>query len=493
MNLIRPATFALLATSCAAAPAADPDPSRIDLIVMVSMDTTRADRMGGAFGNTRGLTPNLDLFAKEAVSFTDTWAVANLTSMSHAAIFTSRYASEVGRPGGDFHLEGNAPTLAGILGIYGWQTAAVTAGGHLARQFGLDRDFDWYQYTPAVGSFWHTVPAAFDWLDHERKPGPAFLFVHGYDSHTPYMAPAPFGRAWTDPAYTGIGGPRATASALSVELAFDEHLFLSEGMLGYLVRRRQPRIWDDAARIAARQEGERVARESPHEIIPLTASDTAYVADIYDGAVAYGDAMFGELVQGLKSRGLYDHTAIVVLSDHGESLGEAGRFGHGESVDPRELHVPLYIRLPGGQARVVGEPVSLLDVMPTVLTLAGAVLPALGQGNSLVPWLSGAAGPSHAVRFAEGNLGQQTISDEAGQLIIEGIHPGSPYFADAIGNADLAGPAFRGTGLAENPAGRAEYRAAILAWQAGLERPKFLQPASSGAVEEMKKHGYFTP
>ncbi|GDX83468.1 hypothetical protein LBMAG42_52790 [Deltaproteobacteria bacterium] len=495
MQLPHPRALALVLTAllAACAPPADPDPTRIDTIILVSLDTTRADRIGGAFGNTRGLTPNLDAFAAGAVSFTNAWAVANLTSMSHGAVFTSRYPSEVGRPGGDFHLDGRAPTLAGILGVYGWQTAAFTSGGHLSRQFGLDRDFGWFQHTPFQGSMWHTVPAALTWQDSTRKPGPAFLFVHGYDAHTPYMAPAPFGRAYTDRAYAGTAGPDALATRLGSELIFGPHLFHAEGMLGFLVKRNRPRIWDAAARAAVEEEAAAVAKRRPGEVVSFTDADVAYVREVYDGAIAYQDAMFGELVEGLERRGVLAHAAIVVFGDHGESLGEHGRFGHGEWLGSEELHVPLLVRIPGGSGRAVAAPVSLLDVLPTVIELADATLPAQARGQSLLPWLQGATGPEHPTRFAEGNLGQQTVLDAAGQLLVEGIRPESTWYSDIIGNADLAGPAFRGEGAAADVSSRAAYRTALLAWHDTMDRPSFAEPASKEAVEEMKKNGYFTP
>lgn len=496
MPPLRPRALALVLVTTgvlgACAPAADPDPTRIDTILLVSLDTTRADRLGGPFGNTAGLTPNLDAFAADAVSFSNAWTVANLTSMAHGAVFTSRYPSEVGRPGGDLHLDGRVPTLAGILSLYGWQTAAVTAGGHLSRQFGLDRGFAWFQHTAVQGSLWHTVPAALAWLDTTRAPGPAFVFVHGYDAHTPYMAPAPFGRAYADRGYRGTAGPDALATRLGTELIFDTHLFRVEGMLGFLVKRNRPRIWDDSAREALEHEAGAAAARRKGEVVAFSEADEAYVRDVYDGAIAYQDAMFGELMEGLERRGARLHTAVVVFADHGESLGENGRFGHGESLAAEELHVPLLVRVPGGTARTVAAPVSLLDVLPTVLELANTTPPAEARGQSLVPWLWGETGPEHPMRFAEGNLGQQTALNAAGQLFVEGMRPESPWYSEIIASADLAGPAFRGEGAPADVAEREPYRAALLAWHGELNRPNFAEPASRAAVEEMKQNGYFT-
>lgn len=487
----------LAVLGCGAPPpaaAGDPAGSGPRTVVLVSLDTTRADALGGPFGSTSGATPNLDAFAAEAVVFTDALAAGNLTSMSHAALFTSRYPSEVGRVSGDFHLDGRVTTLPELFALYGWQTAAFTSGGHLTRQFGLDRGFDWYEYTSFQGSFWHTVPAAAHWLDERRTSEPALLFVHGYDAHTPYMAPAPFGRTWADPGYAaGLPGDHAVSQRLGTELIYGPHLFRAESMLGFLVVRDQPRHWDAAARAATAEEARRVAASSPGQVEDFGEADHAYVRGIYAGAVAYEDAMFGELVRILKARGLYESATIVVFGDHGEQLGEDGRYGHGEDLVATELHVPLMIRHPGSAPRVVDAPVSLVDVLPTLCELQSLTPPADARGASLAPWLRGESGPVRPWRFADGNLAQAAVFGPEGSLVFEGVDAQSPYHQAVLATAALDGPAFRGTGAAADPAGRAPYRDALAAWRSGITTLLDAAPASPEAVEEMKKNGYFTP
>lgn len=489
------ATLAALAVCGALIGADAPEPPAAErLVVMVSLDTTRADRLGGPYGNARGLTPNLDAFAAESVAFTDTWATANLTSMSHASLFTSRYPSELGKVSGEFHLGGNAQTLPEILQLYGWKNRAFTSGGHLNRDFGLDRGFDWFAWTPFQGSFWHTLPALFAALDAHPPEGKELLFVHSYDAHAPYLAVAPFGLAWADPAAPrDSAGHHAVSSRLGTELVYDNLLFRAPSMLGFLVRRRAARHWDEAARADIRREAAAVALKSPNDVEVFSPLDATYVRDTYDGAVAYEDAMFGELVAGLKARGLYDRAILVVFADHGEALGEEGRWGHGESLAPAELHVPLTIRVPGMAPHVVTAPTSLLDVLPTLGELLGVVVPAESRGQSLVPWLRGEEGPAHAWRFAEGNQRQSMARTATGQLTFEGVAPGSTFYAEALRAAALEGPAFRGTGDAASPEGRARYREAMLAWQAGLDTRVNAESASPEAVKEMRANGYFTP
>lgn len=91
----------------------------------------------------------------------------------------------------------------------------------------------------------------------------------------------------------------------------------------------------------------------------------------YDGAIAKADAIAGKLIASLKARGLYDRALIVLLSDHGEGLGDHGEAEHGVFLYREALQVPLIVKLPHGEKRAVGRRVSLAEVMPTILDVAG--------------------------------------------------------------------------------------------------------------------------
>jgi arylsulfatase A-like enzyme len=115
----------------------------------------------------------------------------------------------------------------------------------------------------------------------------------------------------------------------------------------------------------------------------------------YDGEIAAADAAVGRLAAGLRERRLLDGALIVVLGDHGESLGEHGEDTHGVFLYDATIHVPLVVRLPGGEGggrRVKGR-VGLVDVAPTVLEAAGLPVPATVQGRSLLGLVRGAAEP----------------------------------------------------------------------------------------------------
>jgi arylsulfatase A-like enzyme/Flp pilus assembly protein TadD len=113
-----------------------------------------------------------------------------------------------------------------------------------------------------------------------------------------------------------------------------------------------------------------------------------YAAQPYDGEIAFADEQVGRLIRYLKDQGIYQNTVIVLCGDHGESLGEHGEKTHGFFIYNATMHVPLIIRLPEKDAaRVVADPVSLVDLMPTVLSAVGVDIPTQVQGRSLLSQL----------------------------------------------------------------------------------------------------------
>ncbi len=111
----------------------------------------------------------------------------------------------------------------------------------------------------------------------------------------------------------------------------------------------------------------------------------------YDAEVAYTDSLVGLLREGLESRGVLDDSVFVLTSDHGEGLGQHGEGFHGYFIYDSTVHVPLILRLPFGdfEGRVVDEAVSHVDILPTVLSIAGRDVPVDVQGIDLLPLILG--------------------------------------------------------------------------------------------------------
>jgi arylsulfatase A-like enzyme len=128
---------------------------------------------------------------------------------------------------------------------------------------------------------------------------------------------------------------------------------------------------------------EEVARRTSGNLdpgAPDVVDAVQHLRDLYDSEVYYWDRCLGELVAGLRERGLLDQTVLVITADHGEEFLEHGMFQHGQQLYQETVQVPLLIRVPGVPAAAVTRPVQSLDLKPTVLSLLGL------QGLSESAW-----------------------------------------------------------------------------------------------------------
>jgi len=323
-------------------------------VIVVGIDTLRPDHLG-CYGYERATSPNIDEFAAAGVLFENTASQAPWTAPSFATIFTSLYPSQHGSMDVSSRIRESVPTLATMLKERGYATGAVINAPALKPEFGLSRDFDFYDMTPLGGRRGDgTTRDALAWID-EVRGGPFFMFVHYFDPHIPYGPP---------PGY--------------------DDLFHK----GYEGRIKNPFDIDDFSR----------AREKLFEEMKvLTPDDWAEIIDLYDGEIVYVDQAFGALIRGLEERGLTDDTVIVLLSDHGEEFFEHGGFEHGHTLFEELIHVPLIVSLPGKvrEGARVRNQVRLLDVTPTVFDLLGLEPLAHFEGVSLVPYLTGEGSVEH--------------------------------------------------------------------------------------------------
>ena len=289
-------------------------------ILLISIDTTRADHLG-CYGRQPSPTPHIDRWADEGVVFERALTPIPITLPAHTTLLTGTLPWRHGvRDNGVYRVPPDLPTLAETLAEAGYDTAAVVGAAVLDRQYGLDRGFGTYDDVKTAGGGLaiaerraeQVTDAALARAEHLRPP--FLLFVHYFDPHAAYDPPAAF---------------------------------------------------------AERYRGEP-----------------------YVGEIASVDAEVGRLGESLEARGLLGNAVVVVVSDHGESLGEHGEATHGVFLYQSTLHVPLVVRAPGWpRGRRVSGTVSLADVAPTLLDLAG--LPALehADGRSLQAAVDGEADP----------------------------------------------------------------------------------------------------
>ena len=477
------ATATLALTGCTArAERREGPPS----VVLVSLDTLRADHVG-VYGYADALTPNLDAFAKEAVVFERAFSQASQTAPSHASVFTGVYPSELAGSDTDATIITDHPMLAQVLQIYGFQTGAAVAGGHLSPQRGLNLGFDSYRPSRDFGSLYHTRPMAISWLDKRDPQRPFFLFVHGYDAHPRYLKPTPYGYIHADVEYRGRGREAVfTASQRIV----DHTLFPEFGVL--------MTEYQTALRPRSPAGRELLQKKAFHDQKPLTvsAADLQYVSQIYDGAVSYVDAMLGELMADLQDRGVLDEAYVIIMSDHGEQLGEDGVFWHGLGLDDEETHVVLMVRQPGGVGggRRIAGMAELVDILPTVTELTGATAPAGIDGRSFASALRGEPWEGRAYVHAQSTRTSRMVSvrGESGRLTYTGLVPSSPLLADVIEVAQMNGPGLIASdGL--SPPEQEALRTEMLRWIRDLQPPMAVEvPALSADLKKsLRAAGYW--
>lgn len=333
-------------------------------IVFVLVDTLRPDYLG-AYGFAGDVSPRLDALARESVLFERAFAQAPWTKPSIASLFTSlhpethrvlshdgRYGDASGAAPTTDALADEATTLAESLHAAGYATAAFVANPWLLAEHGFGQGFDVYRGADGMPMPAHRLlRLARDWLAERDPQRPFFLYLHFMDVHGPYRAPkADYEAVRRSPA---LGPSRPLSEAERARLK------------AYLMRARWTKSGD------ARDVREWRAR--------------------YAAGVRVFDRQLGRFLAELRQNGVLDHALVVVTADHGEELADHGGWDHGHGLDDHQLHVPLLVRLPGGAlgGRRVGDVVSLVDVMPTLLAWAGAPLPAAAQGRDLSPLMRG--------------------------------------------------------------------------------------------------------
>ncbi|MBI5432011.1 MAG: sulfatase [Planctomycetes bacterium] len=319
-------------------------------VVLVTLDTTRADRLS-CYGHRRTTSPNLDRLAKESLLFTRAYAVTSWTLPSHASLFTGKFPSSHGAQY-DEHgalklsqalagqgraafqnyrvrtLSPDEQTLASILSAAGWRTCGVAGGPWTKELFGLGLGFERYDdenLSSLNGRPGDDVTRAGLEFVRAHPDEPFFVFLNYFDAHEP-------NRPSDD----------------------DVRAILAPG-------------------------------ESFETLDPAEQLRVKYEAEMFAA-----DRAFGRFVDGLRELERFDDTWIVVVGDHGQLLGE--RFlggeplgGHGYTLSEGELRIPLLIKAPHGAWRGVADtPLQQVDLLPLLLQELDLPLPSGVQGESPV-------------------------------------------------------------------------------------------------------------
>jgi arylsulfatase A-like enzyme len=334
----------------AATPATRLPPPR-NVIVLV-MDTARADAFGPFATPDRVVrTPSFDAFAARCAVFTAAYNNENWTKPSVASLLSALYPSTHGAKRDESELSRDVELLPERLRRDGFATAGFVANGYVSEKFGFEQGWDTFRNyirEDRRSEAEHVFADALDWLDdHRESPGsrPFFLYLQTIDPHVTYKVD----KAYWSPYFAGD----------------------YRGQLGTTI---------DAADQVALSTGKRKA----------TARDLAWLRALYHGEIAYHDDHLGRFVAQLDARGVLADTLVVITNDHGEELGERGRFGHGHQVFEELVRAPLVLYHPGlAGGRTVREIVEHVDVAPTILDALGREPLAAAEGVSVLPVVTG--------------------------------------------------------------------------------------------------------
>ncbi len=333
-------------------------------IVVVLIDTLSTAHLS-ACGGTPGVSPNIDRFLNQSVTFDNTYAQYPNTLVSHASLFTGLYPRHHGvyatTP------EVRSRTLATALADVGYTTAAFTEDAYVGSEFGFDKGFDAFDNGAPTfaedfsGDASVTFDHAAGWLRRYGARSRFFLFVHTYEVHTPYTLRDRQAHEMAERIDPGYDGPfKDSYGGRIVELAFNKGEF------------------------------------------PVPPNALHHLGALYGGEINYADRQLATLLAAIREAAPPRDTLVVLTSDHGEEFGEHGKLGHGETLYANALHVPLAFDWPGHTtAARIKTPVELIDVAPTLAELAGASFGEGVDGRSLAATLTGAAPFAERPGFSE--------------------------------------------------------------------------------------------
>jgi len=320
-------------------------------LLMVVVDTLRADRLG-CYGYDRNTTPNIDSLAERGVQFQRCYSTSSWTLPAVASLLSGTYPGLHGAVEWTDRVDPRVPWLPAALKQNGFQTLAVTANPFLTQKHGFDRGFERFDDETVIRSAQWSFPRlesqfkalvlastsatttrrAMELLNEWDQERPFFMMVHYMDPHADYVPPEPydtrFGADYEGP-YSG--------HVQSKELGAD---------------------------------------------LPKRAVE--HIKGLYDGEVAHVDEHVGRLLKHLEALEVRDKTVVIITADHGEGLLDHGRWVHGRTLYEEVVRVPLVIDWPGVtvEPAAIEQPMSLVDVAPTVLETLGMAVPQAVQGYS---------------------------------------------------------------------------------------------------------------
>lgn len=319
-------------------------PERHFNVIIILEDALRADHLS-TYGYERETSPFKTRFMRDrGVIFLNAHSQATQTRPSVPSLMTSLYPTATGVLNFSHALSDRYLTLAEILRAQGFETASFIQNLNAGPMAGLHQGFDRLIASDRIDETTESLfgDRTLDWIDEHRDEN-FFLYLHAKDPHGVYDPPAPFDEFYKEP-----GSAPATQGDV-LEPSYLDPPWLKEPTAE--ARRR-----------------------------------------LYDGEIRHNDSVIESFIAELDERGLLDDTLLVFTADHGEWLGERGNWDHHPPGLSPVVHIPLMMSYPGlseGGVKVE-QSVQLIDVMPTILELAGVDTDdLLMQGDSLVSLVQG--------------------------------------------------------------------------------------------------------
>ncbi len=308
-------------------------------IFMIGADTLRADYVGKNI-NGNSLTPNIDLFKKKSVDFTNAYSQSSWTLPAFMSLFTSLYEFNHGVTRGA-SLDQEKPFLVRELSKK-FLTFSYNGGAFVGKKFGFSRGFDLYTSLASLirsGSGKIMFDTAIKLIERTEFPD-LFLFLHTYQLHSPYAPDLEFlYKINSEPELLKFGG--------------------------YHAKKKYKQVVENKVRA---------------------------FREVYQAEILEFDHYFGEFIRKLKAMGLYDSSMIIFMSDHGEEFYEHKAWTHGHSLYNELIKIPLIIKFPHNEYKGVeiSEDVGIIDIFPTILEACEVKFNSKSvDGESLLPLLNG--------------------------------------------------------------------------------------------------------
>lgn len=341
-------------------------------VIILLMDTLRPDRMG-CYGYERDTSPAIDALAAQGTVFNQAYATSDYTPASTGSLFTGLYPLAHGYVNADYVLDRSNLTMAEIFQANGYHTSGFTANALVGGKYHMDQGFA--EFTEVNRALAEDMGAWIEAFLRRSHRQPFLLYAHFMDVHDPYRIPREH--------WERFGDSRQFAYDMQDSLLHEQ--FVMDAWWGTVQK-----WWPSEER---------------------EAEVRRYFADyelLYDASIAYWDQVVAGLLTVLDEQGMADNTMILIVSDHGEQLLEHGFFGHGNSGYEVGIRIPFifYDPLTEQLPPRVEQPVSLVDVLPTLLKRLDIDIPPDIQGRQLWSLLSDTAAEGVSPRpvYTEGTF-----------------------------------------------------------------------------------------